>query len=135
MDVPRTLAAVKQEAKAYGFTPDSTGALPTHRPSPSPPPLRHWPVPRCAGVYQYLLKRAADQAQVEQQRLEAGVGGALRSVISKTRSVRGLSVVDVEENKPYRDPAVDTGRDSLLATRVHKAVYRMEQLMKGQKPM
>lgn len=27
MDVPRTLAAVKQEAKAYGFTPDSAGEV------------------------------------------------------------------------------------------------------------
>lgn len=84
-------------------------------------------------MYQYFLKKARDEAELERLRREAGLGGTLRGVISKNRNMRGLTVIETAEAQPYRDPAVDAGADALLTQRVHKAIARFDDMMRAAK--
>lgn len=85
------------------------------------------------GLYRYFLKKAHDEAELERLRREAGLGGALRTVITKNRNMRGLTVMEVAEAQPYRDPVLDAGHDALLTQRVHKAVARFDEMMRAAK--
>jgi hypothetical protein len=108
INVPRTLHSLRREASARGLPPDE------------------------AGVFAVVQQLAAEASELERQRIETGLGGALRKTVKAVPVLRGKrTVAELAEAQRYVDPAVETGvADSILANKVHRAVGRL-QAMQG----
>lgn len=108
VNVPSTLATLRGEAAALGFSSDAVGL---------------------AGFLQY---EADAMAALDRARREAGLGGLLRRVADGWPSLSGkLSLADVAASRPYYDPSEELGPSALLAVRVRNAVARVEGSMGG----
>lgn len=106
VSVPRTLKRLKEEAASRGFKGDAEG------------------------LYAYVLAKAVEAEDAERERKETGLGGALRRTINRSPVVRNAaSTVELATARPYRDPAIDTGDDSILARKVHGGVKRFDDAM------
>lgn len=111
LNVPRSLATLRKEAGGAGFGGDSDG------------------------IYRFLQAQASAAAEHERNRREAGLGGAMRRTLDTMTALRDkASVVEVAQAKPFRDPALDAGENSLLTAKVHAAIARIEALSRGGKP-
>jgi hypothetical protein len=92
VNVPRTLAKVRQEANTAGFSTD------TH------------------GLYQYLLYAAEQDAHLQMVRREHGLGGFVRRNIAASPVLQGkATTAEAAILRPFRDPSDELPPDSMLA--------------------
>jgi hypothetical protein len=103
VNVPRALERIRVDATAEGFSTDPTG------------------------LYAFLQKRAEEEARLEHEKKEQGLGGLLRRSVADSSSFRSkLSVLDTAARRPFRDPAVEPGLgNSLLAAKVRDTNARL----------
>lgn len=104
VDVPRSLAKLRREAGNAGFGTDQSG------------------------LYMYLQQEAADQVERERLRRETGLGGAVRKTVDRTGVLRGKLVPsEAAQMRPFRDPTIELGEDSILARKVREAANKLQQ--------
>ncbi len=98
VNIPRTLARLRAEAEQAGYATD------TH------------------GLYTYLMTAAEKEQEVERQRRETGLGGALRRTAQKSAVLRNKpTTMEAAMMKGYRDPGQELGEDSLLTRKLREA--------------
>lgn len=100
-DVPRALARLRAEAEIEGFDTDALG------------------------LHAYLSKRAEEEAAAAEAARRTGLGGLLRSAAAASALSKAATTAEVAVRRPYRDPAVDLGEDSLLTRRVRETSLRV----------
>ena len=101
VNVPRALVRLRADARADGFATDA------------------------AGLHAFLQKTVEAEAEIERERRDAGLGGLLRRTAAASTALRAkATTVEVASRKPFRDPAWDTGDDSLLARKVRETAAR-----------
>ena len=101
VNVPRALARMRADAKHDGFPTDATG------------------------LYAFLGKQVAAEEALEREKRETGLGGVMRRMAASSTAVRArATTVEAAARRPFRDPAWDTGDDSLLAQKVRETVAR-----------
>jgi hypothetical protein len=101
VDVPRALARLRSEAETEGFPTDAMG------------------------LHAYLSKRAEEEAAAVAAARSTGLGGLLRSAAAASVLSKAATTAELAVRRPYRDPAVELGEDSLLTRRVRETSARV----------
>ena len=144
VNVPQSLAALKAEAAQAGFGNDAAGAFVSrprqlhvllswlHNGIARSKLLSHLSDPAIlaslAGIAAYMQQEARAAAELDIARRERGLGGLFRRTLESSAVLRNkAATADAAAARPFRDPAMELGYDSLLVRRVQAARARMEQ--------
>lgn len=101
VNVPRSLARLRADVRTSGFDTSAEG------------------------LHAFLQKQVEEEAEIERDKRETGLGGALRRAAASSAVLRSkATTVEAAARRPFRDPAVDTGDNSLLARKVREATAR-----------
>lgn len=101
VNVPRALARLRNEAKQDGFSTDA------------------------GGLYAFLRKQVEAEKVLEREKRETGLGGVLRRTAAASSVLRArATTMEAAAQRPFRDPAWDTGDGSLLATKLRDALAK-----------
>ncbi len=101
VNVPRSLARLRADALNEGFSTDA------------------------AGLNAYLQKQVEAEAELERDKRESGLGGALRRAAATSAVLRSkATTIEAASRRPFRDPAIETGDDSLLSRKLREATAR-----------
>jgi hypothetical protein len=101
VNVPRALARLRTEAKEDGFSTDA------------------------AGLYEFLHKEVEAEKALEREKRETGLGGILRRTAATSSALRSrATTLEAAAQRPFRDPAFDTGDDSLIAMKLRDVMAK-----------
>ena len=101
VNVPRSLTRLRADVRTSGFETTAEG------------------------LHAFLQKQVEEEAEIERDKRETGLGGALRRAAASSAVLRSkATTVEAAARRPFRDPAVDTGDNSLLARKVREATAR-----------
>ena len=102
VNVPRALQKLRADAAANGFDADALG------------------------MYAFLRREAAEEAEKESLKRNSGLGGLLRrSVAESAGALRRGTTVEVAARRGYRDPGLECGEDSLLTRKLRETSKRV----------
>lgn len=97
VNIPRSLAKLREEATGQGFPSDASG------------------------LFAYLSKAAAEESEMELVRRNSGLGGLLRRGAAESPLLRSkASTLEMAASKTFKDPGAELGEESLLVRKMRE---------------